>query len=100
MNELQMLLVLGVLVFSVGLFGIIVRRNLLVMLMCVELMLNSANLCFVVFSKMHQKLDGQLIVLFAMTIAATESAIGLGLIIAMYRTLRTVESENLELLRD
>jgi len=87
-------------VFSIGLVGIVIRRNLLVMLMCVELMLNSVNLIFITFSRVHQSLTGDAVVLFAMTIAAAESAVGLGLVIALYRTLKTVESEKIQLLRD
>ncbi len=98
--EPWMMLVVSVLIFSIGLFGLIVRKNLLVMLMCVELMLNGANLSFVAFSKMHQLIEGHLSVLFVMTVAAAESAIGLGLVIALFRTLRTVDSDQIQMLRD
>jgi NADH-quinone oxidoreductase subunit K len=98
--EPWMLLVVSVLVFCVGLLGLILRKNLLVMLMSIELMLNAVNLCFVTFSKMHHLLDGHLTVLFVMTVAAAESAVGLGLVIAMFRNLRSVDSDQIQLLRD
>jgi NADH-quinone oxidoreductase subunit K len=98
--EPWMLLVVSVAVFCIGLLGLILRKNLLVMLMSIELMLNAVNLCFVTFSKMHQLLDGHLTVLFVMTVAAAESAVGLGLVIAMFRNLRSVDSDQIQLLRD
>jgi len=98
--EPWMLLPVALVIFGIGLFGLMIRKNLLVMLMCVELMLNGVNLSFVAFSKMHQSLDGQLAVLFVMTVAAAESAVGLGLVIALFRTLRTVDSDQIQVLRD
>ncbi|NDG84023.1 MAG: NADH-quinone oxidoreductase subunit NuoK [Proteobacteria bacterium] len=95
-----MMLVVSLLIFGIGLFGLIVRKNLLVMLMCVELMLNGVNLSFVAFSKIHQSIEGHLAVLFVMTVAAAESAVGLGLVIALFRTLRTVDSDQIQMLRD
>ena len=98
--EPWMMLVVSLLIFGIGLFGLIVRKNLLVMLMCVELMLNGVNLSFVAFSKIHQSIEGHLAVLFVMTVAAAESAVGLGLVIALFRTLRTVDSDQIQMLRD
>jgi NADH-quinone oxidoreductase subunit K len=98
--EPWMMLPVSMAVFAIGLLGLILRKNLIVMLMCVELMLNAVNLAFVTFSKMHQLLDGHLTVLFVMTVAAAESAVGLGLVIALYRNLRTVDSDQIQLLRD
>jgi NADH-quinone oxidoreductase subunit K len=100
--ELQpwMLLVVSMIVFGIGLLGVILRKNLLIMLMCIELMLNGVNLSFVAFSKMHQLIEGDLTVLFVMTVAAAESAVGLGLVIALFRTLRTVDSDQIQMLRD
>ena len=102
MPELEpwMLLVVSMIVFCIGLLGVILRKNLLIMLMCIELMLNGVNLSFVAFSKMHQVIDGDLSVLFVMTVAAAESAVGLGLVIALFRTLRTVDSDQIQILRD
>ena len=102
MPELQpwMLLVVSMIVFCIGLLGVILRKNLLIMLMSIELMLNGVNLSFVAFSKMHQVIEGDLTVLFVMTVAAAESAVGLGLVIALFRTLRTVDSDQIQILRD
>jgi NADH-quinone oxidoreductase subunit K len=100
--ELQpwMLLVVSMIVFGIGLLGVIIRKNLLIMLMCIELMLNGVNLSFVAFSKIHHLIEGDLTVLFVMTVAAAESAVGLGLVIALFRTLRTVDSDQIQMLRD
>ncbi len=98
--EPWMMLVVSMIIFCIGLLGVILRKNLLIMLMCVELMLNGVNLSFVAFSKMHQILDGHLTVLFVMTVAAAESAVGLGLVIALFRNLRTVDSDQIQMLRD
>ncbi len=98
--EPWMMLVVSVLIFGIGLFGLIIRKNLLVMLMCVELMLNGVNLSFVAFSRVHQSIQGHLSVLFVMTVAAAESAVGLGLVIALFRTIRTVDSDQIQILRD
>ncbi len=100
--ELQpwMLLIVAMIVFTIGLLGVIVRKNLLIMLMSIELMLNSVNLCFVAFSRIHHLVEGDLTALFVMTVAAAESAVGLGLVIALFRTLRTVDSDQIQMLRD
>ena len=98
--EPWMLLIVSMIVFGIGLLGVILRKNLLIMLMCIELMLNGVNLSFVAFSKMHHLIEGDLTVLFVMTVAAAESAVGLGLVIALFRTLRTVDSDQIQMLRD
>ena len=98
--EPWMLLTVALMVFGIGLIGVILRKNLLIMLMCVELMLNAVNLCFVAFSKMHHSIHGEVTVLFVMTVAAAESAVGLGLVIALFRTLKTVDSDQIQMLRD
>jgi NADH-quinone oxidoreductase subunit K len=102
MNEIQpmMMIVVALIVFGIGLFGLMIRKNLLIMLMCVELMLNSVNLCFVSFSKIHQSVSGDLAVLLVIVVAAAESAVGLGLVIALFRTLRTVDTDQIQMLRD
>jgi len=98
--EPWMMLVVAVVVFSIGLMGVILRKNLLVMLMCIELMLNGVNLSFVAFSRLHHLIDGDVTVLFVMAVAGAESAVGLGLVIALFRTLRTVDSDQIQMLRD
>jgi NADH-quinone oxidoreductase subunit K len=87
-------------VFFIGLAGVLMRRNVLVLLMCIELMLNAVNLTFVAYSKMLGNMDGQMSVFFIITVAAAESAVGLGLVIAMFRTLRTVDTDDIRLLRE
>ena len=98
--QLWMPLVLAVMIFLIGLMGVIFRRNLLIMMMGIELMLNASNLLFVTFSKIHQRVDGEVMSIFVMAIAAAESAVGLGLVIALFRTLKTVNSDSIQLLRD
>jgi NADH-quinone oxidoreductase subunit K len=88
------LIVSGIL-FCLGLIGVITRRNLLVMYMSLELMLNSANLALVAFSRFNNKLDGQIMVFFIITVAAAEVAVGLALIVALYRKKQTAHVEDL-----
>ena len=78
-------LVVSALIFSVGIGGVLIRRNPLVILLCLELMLNAANLSLVTFARMRGNGDGQMFALIVMVIAAAEVAIGLGLIVALYR---------------
>jgi NADH-quinone oxidoreductase subunit K len=87
-------------IFFVGLTGVLIRRNILVLLMCIELMLNAVNLTFVMFSKQLENLGGQMAVFFIMTVAAAEAAVGLGLVIALFRTLRTVDTDQIQLLKE
>jgi NADH-quinone oxidoreductase subunit K len=87
-------------VFFIGFTGVLIRRNILVILMSIELMLNAVNLTFVTFSKQLQHLGGQMSVFFIITVAAAESAVGLGLVIAMFRTLRSVDTDEIQLLRE
>ena len=88
------LLVSGAL-FSIGLLGVIVRRNLLILYMSLELMLNAANVALVAMSRFNGNLDGQVMVFFIITVAAAEVAVGLALIVALYRKRRTAEVEDL-----
>lgn len=85
--------------FSVGLLGVILRRNLLIMYMSLELMLNAANLALVAFSRFNNDLDGQIMVFFVITVAAAEVAVGLALIVALYRKKQTAHVEDLAALR-
>src|SRR5690242_12805072 len=87
-------------IFFIGLAGVLVRRNILVILMCIELMLNAVNLTFVTYSKQLHHLGGQMAVFFIITVAAAESAVGLGLVIAMFRTLRSVDTDEIQLLKE
>ena len=87
-------------IFFVGFAGLLIRRNILIMLMCIELMLNAVNLTFVTFSKQLDHLGGQMSVFFIITVAAAEGAIGLSLVIAMFRKLRSVDTDDIRLLKE
>jgi NADH-quinone oxidoreductase subunit K len=87
-------------IFFIGFTGVLIRRNILVILMSIELMLNAVNLTFVTFSKHLQHMGGQLSVFFVITVAAAESAVGLGLVIAMFRTLRSVDTDQIQFLKE
>jgi NADH:ubiquinone oxidoreductase subunit K len=95
MLNLEMVLLLSAVLFVIGVIGVIIRRNLIVILMCIELMLNSANLAFIAFARFHQNLDGHIAVFFVMAIAAVEVAVGLALIILIYRNRKTVNIDDL-----
>ena len=86
---LEHYLIVSVVLFCLGLLGVIIRRNLIVMYMGLELMLNAANLALVSFSHFQDNLDGQVMVFFIITVAAAEVAVGLALIVALYRKRQT-----------
>lgn len=92
-------LVVSALLFCLGLFGVLARRNLLVIYMSLELMLNAANLALVAFSRYNANLNGQVMVFFVITVAAAEVAVGLALIVALYRKRQTAHVEDLTSLR-
>jgi NADH-quinone oxidoreductase subunit K len=92
-------LVVSVLLFSLGLFGVLARRNLLVIYMGLELMLNAANLALVAFSRYNNNLNGQVMVFFTITVAAAEVSVGLALIVALYRKRQTAHVEDLTSLK-
>ena len=92
---LEHYLVVSVLLFALGLMGVLVRRNLLVIYMGLELMLNAANLALVAFSRFNNNLDGQVFVFFVITVAAAEVSVGLALIVALYRKRQTAHVEDL-----
>ena len=97
---LEHYLVVSVLLFCLGLLGVIVRRNLLVIYMSLELMLNAANLALVAFSRYSKdSLDGQVFVFFIITVAAAEVSVGLALIVALYRKRQTAHVEDLTTLK-
>ena len=85
--------------FAIGVVGVLTRRNALIVFMCVELMLNAVNLSFVALSKLHGGTLGQVFVVFVMTVAAAEAAVGLAIVIAVFRHFGTVDLENIKLLR-
>jgi len=92
---LEHYLVVSALLFCLGLLGVITRRNLLVMYMSLELMLNAANLALVSFSRFNNDLNGQVLVFFIITVAAAEVSVGLALIVALYRKRQTAHVEDL-----
>jgi len=96
---LEYYLVVSAVLFSIGLLGVIVRRNLLIIYMSLELMLNAANLALVAFSRFNNNLDGQVMVFFIITVAAAEVAVGLALIVALYRKKQTTHVEDLTTLK-
>jgi NADH-quinone oxidoreductase subunit K len=93
-------LYLSALLFTIGAAGVLVRRNAIVMFMCVELMLNAGNLAFVTFARMHGRLDGQSVAFFTMVVAACEVVVGLAIIVAIFRTRRSVDVDESHLLRN
>jgi len=86
------------LLFAIGFFGVLLRRNTLVIYMCMELMLNAVNLALVAFSRYNQTMDGNIFVFFIITVAAAEVAVGLAIIVALYRKRRSVEVDDLNAL--
>ena len=96
---LEHYLVVSALLFSIGLLGVITRRSLILIYMSLELMLNAANLTLVAFSRFNDNLDGQLMVFFIITVAASEVAVGLALIVALYRRRQTTDVEDLATLK-
>jgi NADH-quinone oxidoreductase subunit K len=92
-------LVLGAVLFGIGAVGVLVRRNALVMLMCIELMLNAVNLSFVALSRSVQSIDGQTAVFFILVVAAAEAVVGLGIIVAILRRRPGATADDLSELR-
>lgn len=92
-------LVLAAALFSIGAVGVLVRRNAIVVFMCVELMLNSVNLTLVTFSRINGSLDGQIMAFFVMTVAAAEVVIGLAIIMTIFRTRRSASVDDPNLLK-
>src|SRR6266516_4033774 len=93
--SLEHYLIVSALLFSLGLLGVIARRNLLIIYMSLELMLNAANLALVAFSRFNNNLNAQVMVFFIITVAAAEVAVGLALIVALYRKRQTAHVEDL-----
>ena len=91
-------MVLSSLLFGIGFLGVVIRRNLLVVLMSLELMLNGINVALVAFSRSGSNLDGSLFVFFIMTVAAAEVAVGLALLVALYKKRQSIFSEDINLL--
>lgn len=99
MVSLHSYLILSAILFSIGTIGVLTRRNAIVIFMCVEMMLNAVNLTFIAFSKYLGNLDGQIFVLFVMTVAAAEAAVGLALMIAFFKNRESIDVEDLNLMK-
>ena len=97
---LEHYLIVSVVLFSLGLLGVIIRRNLIVMYMGLELMLNAVNVALVAFSRHSANMDGSLFVFFIMTVAAAEVSVGLALLVALYKKRQSVFSEDLTILKN
>ena len=92
-------IILSALLFTMGAIGVLVRRNAIIIFMSIELMLNSANLLFVAFARHLNDLDGQIFVFFVITVAAAEVAVGLALIVAIFRSKRSINIDELHMLK-
>jgi len=92
-------LYLSALLFTIGAVGVVIRRNAIVVFMCVELMLNAANLSFVTFSRINGNLDGQIVAFFTMVVAACEVVVGLAIIVTIYRSRRSSSVDDANLLK-
>jgi NADH-quinone oxidoreductase subunit K len=96
---LQYYLILSVAMFIIGIVGVLVRRNAIVIFMCLEMMFNAANLAFVAFASYYNALDGQLFVFFVIAVAAAEVAVGLALMVAIFRAKRSIDVDQMSSLK-
>ena len=92
-------LILSAVVFAIGVIGVVIRRNLIVVLMSIELMLNAVNITFIAFSRYLGSMAGQVIVFFVMAVAAAEAVIGLAIIISVYRNRQSLDPQEMQLLK-
>ncbi len=97
--RIEFFLVIAALMFTIGATGVLLRRNVIVMLMCIELMLNAVNLTFVAFAQEGQTMAGHIFALFVITVAAAEAAVGLAIVIALFRRRRTTDVDDASLMR-
>ena len=99
MVSLEHYLILSAVIFAIGIVGVVIRRNLIVVLMSVELMLNAVNLTFIAFSRFRGSMDGQVVVFFVMAVAAAEAVIGLAIIISVFRHRQSLDPQEMQLLK-
>jgi NADH-quinone oxidoreductase subunit K len=92
-------LLLSAALFAIGVFGVLVKRNIITIFMCIELMLNAVNLSFVAFARSFPLIDGQVFVFFVMAVAAAEAAVGLGIIVAFFRNRLTLNVDEADLMK-
>ena len=100
MVRLEWYLALSAMLFTIGVVGVIIKRNAIAMFMCIELMLNAVNLTFVAFSSYFRDVSGQLFVFIVMTVAAAEAAVGLGIILAVFRNRESLDVDDSSVLRN
>lgn len=99
MAPLNYYLALSAILFAIGVTGVVIRRNIIVILMSIEIMLNAVNLTFIAFARSLGSMDGQVIVFFVMTVAAAEAVVGLAIVISVYRHRRTLDPQEMQLLK-
>jgi NADH-quinone oxidoreductase subunit K len=99
MVPLSYYLILSAIVFVIGVIGVLIRRNLIIVLMSIELMLNAVNLTFIAFSRFLGSMEGQVVVFFVMAVAAAEAVIGLAIIISVFRHRETLDPQEMQLLK-
>jgi NADH-quinone oxidoreductase subunit K len=99
MIPLPYYLVLSALLFTIGILGFLFKRNIITIFLCLELMLNAVNLSFVAFAGSFQQLDGQIFVFFVMAVAAAEAAVGLGIIVLMFRSRQVLDVDEISLMK-
>ena len=97
--RIDFFLVMAALLFTIGCVGVLMRRNIIVMLMCIELMLNAVNLTFVAFAHELQSMSGHVFALFVITVAACEATVGLAIVLALFRRRQTTDADDASLLR-
>jgi NADH-quinone oxidoreductase subunit K len=99
MENLNSYLIVSAILFAIGTIGVLTRKNVIVIFMCIEMMLNAVNLTFVAFSRHLGNLDGQVFVFFIMTVAAAEAAVGLALIIAFFNNKESLDVDDINLMK-
>jgi NADH-quinone oxidoreductase subunit K len=99
MVPLNYYLILSAIVFVIGVVGVLIRRNLIIVLMSIELMLNAVNLTFIAFSRFLGSMEGQVVVFFVMAVAAAEAVIGLAIVISVFRHRETLDPQEMQLLK-
>lgn len=99
MISIEWYIALSAVLFTIGAIGVMVRRNAIVLFMCIELMLNAVNISLIAFSSYHGNIEGHMLVLFTLSVAAAEAVVGLALIIALFRNTLSVDIRNLTLMR-
>ena len=99
MVSIDLYVALSAVLFSIGALGVLLRRNAIIVFMSIEMMLNAANLLFVAFSRHHGDVDGQVLVFFVITVAAAEVAVGLALIVTIFRTKKSINIDEINLMK-